>query len=687
MITSQAVRSVDRGNVAATGAFSIKATGKAFRILSDGLYSDKIMAVIRELSCNAYDAHVAAGNKDKPFEVHLPNRLEPWFSVKDYGTGLSDDQVMRLYTTYFDSTKTESNDFIGALGLGSKSPFSYVDSFTVTARHNGVLRTYTAYIGEDGVPSIAKMAEDYTDEPNGLEVSMPVKMNDYELFYDRAVKVLKRFNPLPVIKGAHIRINPPKYVIEGSFWKIREHDYNNTFAIQGMVAYPINTKALQGHLDQLHLTLLSLPIDIEFPLGELEVAASREELSYDKRTIDNIKTRLTAVFKELIPHYQQHFDKCKTLWEAKLTWNEMIAPLRYEFRNLFMNRLKWNGQTIDDACISFNLDRIDRTGSTWVRIWDNKDLRRVKLKLDGYMKATFHVEPGIEVYVSDGTVRFIQPRLKYYWATNGKLPHKGILIKTESRETAEKVLEALGNPPDVIMIADLPDPPRKPPAPRKRTTLQTVYEYDESVNNNWAPLEHDVSTGGLYINLVNFIPYRDGKPVGDLSNIIRVVKALKLVDEPILGIPATHKHIPTRYSGWRNFFDVVEENLKPLIDPKKIVNYRHFLAVKDGKVIDFVITAISGGFEVKRKNSPLGKLWQSLMKVMAAIGDDSRQVALVSELVDLLGIKLKGVKPAAKLDDAIDLSAYPLFSGHYNAHSGMHGEWIEYINFIDAKRR
>ena len=83
MKTNVALRSVESEHIQAQGSFTIKATGKAFRILSDGLYSDKILAVVRELSCNAYDAHVAAG-MFVPFEVHLPHALEPWFSVKDF---------------------------------------------------------------------------------------------------------------------------------------------------------------------------------------------------------------------------------------------------------------------------------------------------------------------------------------------------------------------------------------------------------------------------------------------------------------------------------------------------------------------------------------------------------------------------------------------------------------------------
>ena len=67
-------------NVAQIGEFRIRNSAKAFNILSSGLYANKIRAIVRELSCNAVDSHMAAGCADTPFDVHLPNQLEPWFA-------------------------------------------------------------------------------------------------------------------------------------------------------------------------------------------------------------------------------------------------------------------------------------------------------------------------------------------------------------------------------------------------------------------------------------------------------------------------------------------------------------------------------------------------------------------------------------------------------------------------------
>jgi len=48
----------------APSEFRIQANAKAFRVLSDNLYSDKVWAVIRELIANAVDAHKAPGKSE-----------------------------------------------------------------------------------------------------------------------------------------------------------------------------------------------------------------------------------------------------------------------------------------------------------------------------------------------------------------------------------------------------------------------------------------------------------------------------------------------------------------------------------------------------------------------------------------------------------------------------------------------
>ena len=306
-------------NVGEIGEFRIRNSAKAFNILSSGLYANKIRAIVRELSCNAVDSHTAAGKQNTPFDVHLPNSLEPWFSIRDYGTGLSHDQVTNIYTTYFESTKTASNEFIGALGLGSKSPFSYTDNFTVTAIKDGVKGIYTAFINEQGVPSIAKMMDEQTTDPAGVEVRFAVEERyDFDKFRSEAKSVYEYFKLRPVISGnQEFKFKDPEYkekdIIPGVHYS-GEGNSRHSYAIMGNIKYPIDVPNADKALGGLQ-GLLSCGLVMEFNIGELDFQASREGLSYIPQTIDAIKNKLVALNGQLAIHIAQEADKITNLWE------------------------------------------------------------------------------------------------------------------------------------------------------------------------------------------------------------------------------------------------------------------------------------------------------------------------------------------------------------------------------------
>lgn len=292
-------------------AFSIQASAKAFEILSSNIYSNKIRAVIREVSCNAHDAHVAANNPN-PFKVHLPTTLEPWFSVRDYGLGLSDDDIRQVYTTYFFSTKTDSNDYIGALGLGSKSPFCLVDSFTVTSYFNGVKRVYSCFKSEDGEPSIALLTQENTTEPNGLNVSVDVNNLDYSEFIDEAVNVYKYFTNVPDInlKSVYDTIANYHKAIVVKTKNVRSSlKRGELVALMGNVAYeiPSNYNNLWIHGELL------------FDIGDLSFDPGRENLSMDQKTIANIKAKINLVVQDILEAVEQEVESKPTNFEKYAT--------------------------------------------------------------------------------------------------------------------------------------------------------------------------------------------------------------------------------------------------------------------------------------------------------------------------------------------------------------------------------
>jgi hypothetical protein len=319
MILSNApVNEAVLSNVGEIGEFRIRNSAKAFSILSSGLYANKIRAVVRELSCNAVDSHAAAGNISTPFDVHLPNSLEPYFSIRDYGTGLSHEQVTNIYTTYFESTKTNSNAFIGALGLGSKSPFSYTDNFTVTAIQNGRKGIYTAFINDSGVPSIAQMMEEATDEPAGVEVKFSVNDRyDFDKFRQEARIVYTHFALKPVVSGNG------DFGFVNAEYESRDivpgvHSYKssrNSVAIMGNIAYPIDVPAADKSIDTGIRALLGCGLEMHFAIGELDFQASREGLSYIPSTVAAIKAKLEQVNAALTVVIAKEADAIENLWD------------------------------------------------------------------------------------------------------------------------------------------------------------------------------------------------------------------------------------------------------------------------------------------------------------------------------------------------------------------------------------
>ena len=304
-------------NVGEIGEFRIRNSAKAFGILSSGLYANKIRAIIRELSCNAVDSHIAAGRRDTPFDVHLPTTLEPTFSIRDYGTGLSHEQVSNIYTTYFESTKTESNDFIGALGLGSKSPFSYTDNFTVTAIKDGRKGVYTAFINAAGVPSIALMAEEPTTDPAGVEIKFAVENRwDFGKFIDEAQHVYTYFGLRPVVSGPDFEFRTVEYETQDLIPGV--HVYKNSRgsskAIMGNIAYPIDVPNSEQSLGELS-KLLNCGLEIHFGIGDVDFQASREGLSYVPQTIDSIRAKLEAVNAQLAVHVATEATAIPNLWD------------------------------------------------------------------------------------------------------------------------------------------------------------------------------------------------------------------------------------------------------------------------------------------------------------------------------------------------------------------------------------
>lgn len=338
--------------------FSIEMNEKAFTVLSDTIYKDKIGSIVRELSCNAFDAHVDAGIPETPFDIHLPDAFEPYFSIRDYGKGISPDDIKSIYTKYFASTKDQSNDVVGAFGLGSKTPFAYTDAFTVISIYNGVKTMYNAHKSR-GLPAIVAYGEsEPTDEPNGLEVRVSVEGMDYKAFQSAVKRQLKFFPVKPAISNGEIEWETYTpilevdgfiyYTIDGApsyGYYNRNYVTTGLFLKQGPVAYPVDFEALNQVLDSKGIKKSSFytylndningygnkGIIIDMPIGTVEVTASREGISYKDTTVNNIMKRLDQIARVISREVKKKLDEAYQ--EGVLEFAKMLDNLDSYFKH------------------------------------------------------------------------------------------------------------------------------------------------------------------------------------------------------------------------------------------------------------------------------------------------------------------------------------------------------------------
>ena len=179
-----------------TTDFTIETNGSMVKMLTGKVYTDTILAPMRELSTNAVDACKMA-NKEINYDVHLPTLEEPYFSVRDYGTGLEKHDLTNLFCTIGASTKRNSNKTNGTFGIGRVSPLAYADAFTVESHINDKYYSYMIAHDETGGLKAVELADTNSTEENGLKVSFNVHLDDISKFEETGIKLYRHFKVKP----------------------------------------------------------------------------------------------------------------------------------------------------------------------------------------------------------------------------------------------------------------------------------------------------------------------------------------------------------------------------------------------------------------------------------------------------------------------------------------------------------
>lgn len=520
-------------NVKRQKKFTIKTTEKTFKILSNSLYSNKERAIIRELACNAYDAHVAAGKKDIPFIVHLPSKVNPVFYVEDMGTGLTPKEIETLYSTYFESTKEDDNNYIGCLGLGSKSPFAYTDAFTITSWKDGKQHVYSCFINSDGEPTVAHIITKNSNRENGLKVEIAVLQDDINTFVNEAENIFVYFKIKPKIIGQIRNFHIPEnfYIRNNGWWKIPKKTsffhYKNPYpkAIMGNVSYPIRKNELINDLTEIEKSILDLEIEIDFKLGELDITPSREELSYTKETISNIKAKLALIEKQIREEIKEEFNNCDSLWAARVKTREAFYNQNHKlhyFSNLLKNDIiKWNNEplsTIINIKSFLSSERKDGLEITkYIKKYSH--LRNFKIKKTTTAKIHF-IEAFSDkkfIFIKDSN-RTYESKVREYLSKNDNID-KVVTVKYTNPWLANEFVEKLGLSEKEVNFAEDMFPKKK----KNYKTKILIYTGNISPcakgHEYWNEIEDNISNLSGYYVKVNSFKVTDGLSITDVIKL------------------------------------------------------------------------------------------------------------------------------------------------------------------------
>lgn len=526
--------------------FSIAMNSKAFRVLSDTLYQNKIGSIVRELSCNAYDAHVMAGKADTPFIIHLPDAYNPWFSVQDQGVGLSDGDIAGVFTVYFQSTKEQSNDTIGAFGLGAKTPFSYTDQFTVTSVKDGICNIYNAFINEEGIPNIVKMLSEETTTGNGVEIKMSVKREDYNKFASEVKSQLQYFKVKPTLENTSIDLFGNQVVellFDTPAISVQNYTGYGTgghVALQGNVGYVLDMNQLHGKISTESYTLLNSLSNqktiLKFNIGEIGVTASREGVEYTATTVKNICNKITEAKKQIADVIEEKMTKEFTTDYQRLAYLNANSIARS-----FVTMLKVPNAESDSVRWLFNLQKhlvVNNQGSGIVTLVGRFQGRGKSSMNHMAYKFIPSVENNQVIMFKDKSTLSAK-KIQHFFATNPKVSSIYVLEffdKVYNKTKQEELQKFLGGFDNMVNMSDVILPVSVREKQKSQSKIPKYYSYNSVAPYSEVRNYHkeftdlsDVKEQTVYFVVEHLNPMCDISDISDLQDLSNLTKVLPVI--------------------------------------------------------------------------------------------------------------------------------------------------------------
>jgi len=583
-------------------SFGIKQDGLAhiFGVLRNQLYSDKILAVIREYSANAVDANVEAGKEDQAIIVTVPNSFDPTFRVRDFGNGLNEEEIRDIYANYGESTKRNSNKLIGQLGLGSKSAFAYGDNFLINSYVNGKKLTYNAYIDPSQIGMIAKMNEEDTSEPNGVEICIPVKSKDIYSFVAKAKSFFKFWSSKVEVRGIDAsEFQLDTSTIEGTNWKFfhAKGNLTNTFrsvVVMGNVAYPFNDDLMAQEIESVFYQKfgvggrLSLSYNFIFyvDIGTVEVSASREDLQYTDFTKKNLVSVLDTLFSELIEKINGKIENAADILEAKRLYQDTFCNLfSYSGFQFLGKKCNWKGFEVHEPNVDFHFSKDENLpdGHELATIKNYFIGRRSRKSVNFYLANNISSEESCLNLIDDCDGKYLKKRMVEV-IVNRK-SHKSVnVITVRDQQLWEKALAKRGlegyvfknlSEIEVPVTVRFSNPTAKVASIRNKKHLKHSFALDLSKFNSrsnvfseyWNPVVVDLKNdSGVWMHISRFEYASDPSVEPEkIINCINSICGFANVCTNFFGFKETPKGIEKNH----NFIELKDWAVKTLADALK----------------------------------------------------------------------------------------------------------------------
>lgn len=574
MKINTAVRETEFNSVSSR-EFTIQNSGKMFHMVISGLYSDKPKSITREIYSNAFDAHAMVGKQDVPFEVVYPTSLNPTFTVRDFGPGIAHEDMEDFYTVLGHSTKEDTNDAVGKWGVGRMSPMSYTDTFSVVSRHKGMEAFYSVQLGAGGEPQLHTLLEPQpTSEPDGLEVSFPIKSQDINLFAKAAREVAVGFDVKPVVRNDGRSFEDPYYTLSGDGFRFFQHaDMRGCYAKMGCVMYPIRPAYVPSKLRYSSLVL-------DFPIGDLDVTASREDLSYDETTIANIEKKFKQVTDSLDDLVNRRVSQSPTYFQACRVFAHALAQWRPD------SNPEWFSRKV--------LSRYINTSIKLPTSRVSSSSRSVKVYWEGGEVPSIEAGQVQRIYIQNITKKTRDVRANERIFLHHKAdPQESVWVRysDENKGELNKLLVELNGSLEIVWVKDIPDP--GPRGKSRAVTRLKVAEGNRFVDFDLP--DEDFKKGGVYLKISNNCPmtgehqwYVVNREMAKTGAVYRLIV-----------VPKTHWKKFEDNDNWTQLFDVARKYISTDTEKKKAFAGSHVGKAETLNIARFAEEV--GGFPSIRK--------------------------------------------------------------------------------------